>query len=95
MKIKFYQKKNWLSTDYLLYDYLNNIEEGIKNIGNAYYKPYGWQNTKTWKAKQSFSYKDVNRWINDLNLVIDRLNNESNSLFPSDTLYPSENLLPH
>ena len=90
-----YTKKVWLVSDYLLYTYLNNIETGIKNIGKYYYKPYGWQKTKTWKAKQSFSYNDVNRWINDLNLVIDRLNTESSSLFPSDTLYPNETLLPH
>ena len=42
-----------------------------------------------------FSYRDLNRWINNLNLVIDRINTESNTLFPSDTLYPSETLLPH
>ena len=92
--IPLYTKKTWTSTDYLIYTYLNNIETGIKNIGKYYYKPYGWQNTKTWSAKQSFSYKDLNRWINDLNLVIERLNTESSSLFPSDTLYPSETLLP-
>lgn len=90
-----YSNKTWAYTDYLIYSYLNNIEDGIKNIGKYYYRPYGWQDTKTWKAKESFSYKDVNRWINDLNLVIDRLNTESSSLFPSDTLYPSETLLPH
>lgn len=90
-----YTKKTWVSTDFLVYTYLNNIEIGLKNIGKYYYRPYGWQNTKLWEAKQSFSYKDVNRWINDINLVIDRLNTESSSLFPSDTLYPSETLLPH
>lgn len=90
-----YTAKIWTKTDYLLITYLNNIETGIKNIGKYYYKPYGWSKTKTWQAKQSFSYKDVNRWVNNLNLVIDRLNTESSSLFPSDTLYPSETLLPH
>lgn len=90
-----YEVKTWEVKDYLLYTYLNNIETGIKNIGKYYYRPYGWQDTKTWTGGMSFSYRDLNRWINNLNIVIERLNNESNSLFPSDTLYPSETLLPH
>lgn len=90
-----YTTKVWLKSDYLLYTYLNKIETGIENIGKYYYRPYGWQKTKTWTAKQSFSYKDVNRWVTNLDLIIDRLNTESSSLFPSDTLYPSETLLPH
>lgn len=90
-----YTKKTWVATDYLLYTYLNNIEDGLKNIGKVYFRPKGWQETKTWAGGMSFSYRDVNRWINNLNLIIDRLNTESNTLFPSDTLYPSETLLPH
>lgn len=90
-----YTKKTWVSTDYLLYTYIDNIETGIKNIGKYYFRPYGWQKTKTWSAKQSFSYKDLNRWVNNLNIVIERLNTESSSLFPSDTLYPSKTLLPY
>lgn len=90
-----YTPKTWAKSDFLLITYLNNIETGIKNIGKYYYRPYGWQKTKTWQGKESFSYKDLNRWINNLNIVIDRLNNESSSLFPSDMLYPSETLLPH
>ena len=90
-----YTQKTWVKEDYLLYTYLNNIENGIKAIGKGYFRPYGWQNTKTWSRGMAFSYKDVNRWITDLNLIEERLDNESNTLFPSDTLYPSETLLPH
>ena len=90
-----YTMKSWNNDDYLLYTYLNNIEEGIKNIGKYYFRPYGWQKTKTWAKGMGFSYRDFNRWINNINLVIDRLDNESNTLLPSDTLYPSDNLLPH
>ena len=78
----------------MLYDYLNNIERGIKNIGDGYFRPYGWQERKNWKKAMSFSYNDVNRWIYDLNLIIDNLNNESNALFPSETLFPRDNLYP-
>lgn len=90
-----YTMKSWSNDDYLLYTYLNNIEEGIKNIGKYYFRPYGWQKTKTWTKGMGFSYRDFNRWINNINLVIDRIDNESNTLLPSDTLYPSNNLLPH
>lgn len=90
-----YTPKTWVKKDFLLYTYLNNIEEGIQALANGYFKPYGWQNAKTWNKRMSFSYRDVNRWITDLNLIEERLDNESSTLFPSDTLYPSETLLPH
>lgn len=93
--ISSYTKETWQKGMVLYNARLNNIETGIKNIGKAYFRPYGWQNDKFWTEGMSFSYKDMNRWINNLNLIIDRLNNESSSLFPSDTLYPSETLLPH
>ena len=78
----------------LLDSYLNNIEQGIFNLGKYYYKPLGWQKTKEWQPLMSFSYKDVNRWIKNLNLIQEALNNESSMLLPSDTLYPSDTLLP-
>ena len=90
-----YTPKTWVVQDFLLNTYLNHIEEGIKNLGKDYFRPTGWQETKTWTAGMSFSYKDVNRWIIDLQLIEERLENESSTLFPSDTLYPSETLLPH
>ena len=95
MKIPIYKKKVWQKKDFLLYTYLNNIEKGIENLGKYYYRPEGWQKAKTWSKGMGFSYNDVNRWINDLDLIEERLNNESSSLFPSDTLYPNDTLLPH
>ena len=90
-----YTPKTWVKKDFLIYTYLNNIENGIENLGKGYFRPYGWQGKKTWTKGMSFSYKDVNRWIIDLNLIEERLNNESSQLLPSDTLYPSDDLLPH
>lgn len=90
-----YTPTEWTKESYLLVDSLNNIENGIKNIGKYYFRPKGWIKGKNWVAKMSFSYKDVNRWIDNLNLVIDRINNESNELYPRDDLYPSDTLLPH
>lgn len=62
---------------------IDNIEQGIKNIGDYYYKPIGWETTKTWlndygTNMKNLSYQDLNRWINNLNLInfddIDKLN---------------------
>lgn len=93
--IPLYNKETWQKGMVLYNARLNNIETGIKNIGKYYFRPYGWQNDKFWTENMSFSYRDMNRWVNNINLIIDRLNNESGTLFPSDTLYPSETLLPH
>lgn len=93
--IEIYTAKNWNDNDFLIYTYLNNIENGINNLAEGYFKPYGWQNKKIWTKGMSFSYRDVNRWITNLNLIEERLNNESSQLLPSDTLYPSNDLLPH
>lgn len=92
-----YTKQLWYKNSALLVPKLNHIEEGIKLLGQYYYRPEGWQKTKIWNATkpEKFDYTDVNRWINDLNIITERLYNESNSLFPNDTLYPNETLLPH
>ena len=44
-------------------DRLNHIEDGIKLLGQYYYRPEGWQKTKTWNTTkpQKFDYTDVNR----------------------------------
>lgn len=90
-----YTPKTWVKKDFLIYTYLNNIENGIENLGKGYFRPYGWRKKKTWNKGMSFSYMDVNKWITNLNLIEERLNNESSQLLPSDTLYPSDDLLPH
>lgn len=90
-----YTPHTWVKKDFLLSSYVNNIEQGITKLGQGYFRPYGWQKGHPWVGNLSFSYRDVNRWINNLNLIEERLDNESNTLFPSDTLYPSETLLPH
>lgn len=76
--IEIYTVKNWTENDFLIYTYLNNIEDGINNLAEGYFKPYGWQNKKIWTKGMSFSYKDVNRWIENLNLIENELNTKPN-----------------
>ena len=90
-----YTSKTWAKNDFLIFKYLNNIENGLEKLGKGYFRPYGWQDKKKWTKAMSFSYKDVNRWWNNLNLIEERLDNESSELLPMDTLYSSDNLLPH
>lgn len=75
--VETYTSKTWITKDLLLYTYLNNIENGIENLGVAYYKPSSWQNKKTWDKGMSFSYHDVNRWLNNLNIIEEKLDSEN------------------
>ena len=90
--IPHYEKHTWQDNELLSMQKLDNIEEGIKNIGYYYYKPMGWITERDWLQTfdmnilnifltsentfesrglnvQNISYHDLNRWINNLNLV--------------------------
>lgn len=86
---------DWFENDFLIYDGVKWIEDMIKNIGDGFFRPYGWQEYRTWTFGSGFSYKDINRWINNLSLVEERINTHSNTLYPANNLYPNDNLLPH
>lgn len=85
--VNIYTFKTWVKKDFLLYTYLNNIENGIENLGIGYYKPNGWQNKKVWTKGMSFSYKDVNRWLNNLDLIEAELNNHTENLKFNNNVY--------
>lgn len=77
-----YVKKDWVENEFPYMQDIDNIEQGIKNIGDYFTKPLGWIETKDWLGTISiynrynygvdtkpFSYQDINRWITDLNLI--------------------------
>lgn len=76
-----YTKHTWVDNEVLSMQKIDNIEEGVKNIGYYYYKPNGWIGVREWlktcnitdynnnKNIQNISYQDLNRWINNLNLI--------------------------
>ena len=75
-----YVKHTWEDNEFLTMQNIENIENGIKNIGYYYYKPLGWLETQEWLRTlcintRNISYRDLNRWINDLELInFDNLN---------------------
>lgn len=82
-----YVKHTWIDNEFLSMQKIDNIEQGIKNIGEYYYKPQGWLNSREWLKIckttdfdnntniQNISYMDLNRWSTDLSLInFDNLN---------------------
>lgn len=82
-----YTPKIWVKKDFLIYTYLNNIETGIQALAEGYYKPYGWKEKKTWSVGMSFSYKDVNRWWNNLNLIQSEIIKHTENLKFNNNVY--------
>ena len=77
-----YTKHIWTDNEVLTMQKIDNIEQGIKNIGFYYDKPNGWVNEKEWLGKnaiksatnygvgvKTISYQDLNRWYNNLDLI--------------------------
>jgi len=76
-----YEKHVWVNDDVLSMQKIDNIENGIKNIGYYYTKPKNWITTRQWLKTcnikdydnntntQNISYIDLNRWLNDLDLI--------------------------
>lgn len=68
--------KEWYVNDFPYIQEIDRIERGINNLQKYWYKPNGWQECKIWltgketsQIIKSFSYLDINRWINNLNLM--------------------------
>ena len=82
-----YVKHTWETNEFLSMQKIDHIENGVKNIGEYYYKPPYWVANRSWLKTcntvdydnntnmQNISYQDLNRWVNDLNLInFDNLN---------------------
>ncbi len=83
-----YEKHTWAENEVLSMQKIDNIENGIKNIGYYYYQPKGWLSNREWLGVgqlgkgdnngmnvKNISYQDLNRWVTDLNLInFDNLN---------------------
>ena len=83
-----YSKHTWTQNEVLTMKNIDNIENGIKNIGYFYYQPNGWIGSREWLKTsnvdnidtnlntQNISYLDINRWMKNLSLInFDNINN--------------------
>ena len=75
-----FSSKEWKENDFPYIQEIDRIERGVNELAKNYYEPEGWQECKTWlegnetsQVIKSFSYKDINRWINNYNLIKEKL----------------------
>lgn len=61
-----YTRKTWNVLRIPYYEDFEVIQNGIFNLQHYYYAPEGWDYGQLY---QNFSYKDINRWINNVNLM--------------------------
>ena len=77
-----YTKHTWVDNEQLTMQKIDNIEQGVRNIGRYYEKPNGWVQEKEWLPDsnknyagnygvgiKTISYQDLNRWYNNLDLI--------------------------
>ena len=77
-----YVKHVYHDNDVITMRQIDNLENGIKNIGDYYYRPSGFIGNREWlitaelgKASkqgintQNISYLDLNRWLTNLSLI--------------------------
>ena len=71
-----FSPKTWVVNEFPYIQEIDRIERGIDNLQKYWYKPNGWIDCKIWltgleteQVIKSFSYLDINRWINNMNLI--------------------------
>lgn len=68
-----FNKKNWVLNEFPYIQEIDRIEKAIDNLGKNYYYPSSFIESKIWLETgtdlKNFSYKDINRWINNLNSI--------------------------
>ena len=86
-----YTPKVWKINEYMFIDDVKRIENAIDKMGIYFDYPQGYIETKKWGVYGTISYKDINRWLHNIDLL---RNSEFNPLVPSNTLKPSNTLIP-
>lgn len=88
-----YTPKTWQINEFVFVDDINNIEEAIDKIAGYFGYPMGYIKKRKWNLKgtNNISYKDINRWLKNINFL---RKSEFNPLVPSNTLKPSNTLMP-
>ena len=76
-----FNKKNWVLNEFPYIQEIDRIEKAIDNLGKNYYYPSSFIEPKIWLETgtdlKNFSYKDINRWINNLNSIENVIEDDS------------------
>ena len=82
-----FNPKTWVINEFPYIQEIDRIERGVDNLGYYYYKPEEWETTKIWipegntqEIKKGFSYKDINRWIVNMNLI-DKIKDDNSTIW--------------
>lgn len=65
----------WKANDWCFLEKVKKIEDGIENLKKYFTRPENWLPSKDWVPMSSFSYVDINRWLNNMNAIESILNN--------------------
>lgn len=90
-KLLEYNKKTWIDNEIPYLQYIDNIEEGINNVAEIFFKPAGYE-YKTWTttghygiesndyglAQKPISSKDFDRWNKNIELLKNAINSINN-----------------
>ena len=71
-----FSSKEWFLNEFPYIQEIDRIEKGIDNLQKYWYEPDGWLESKVWltgeeteQVIKSFSFEDINRWINNMNII--------------------------
>lgn len=64
-----YTPRFWVPNEFVYVSLVQIIEDAIANLQHYYYAPDGWIYAKKFSRFETFYYKDINRWVVDLNLL--------------------------
>ena len=71
-----YTPKEWTVDEFIYVDDIKNIEDAIEYIGKKVNYPTNWQISRVWilNGNNNISYRDLNRWFNNLNVIKETIN---------------------
>ena len=66
---------SWKENDWVYLEKVKKIEIVIENLKKYFTRPENWIPSREWTPMSSFSYIDMNRWLNNMNAITSILYN--------------------
>lgn len=78
--------------DFVYVEDIDKIERNIMNLSFDFFQPVGYKKNKVWKDSESnvykaFNYEDMNRMINDINVLIENKSDTSTKFNLNSNVY--------